>query len=547
MRRRRLTVVILAVALFAVLAGGVFLLQRKTESPEEPALASKPQAPPDLEKFRDAFTAGIAALKRDDGAEAVKQLASFDFGPRAVEQYRLYHLANGHRLAGNAPAARATLAKLWRRKPAMVVYPDAALQLGNLYAAGDDWDHAADVYASLAHRADPPVAGTARWNLVEARFVDGDPAAMFDAARALTVHSPRAPNADDAIAVFRALTSVPDGQALKLTHLERLERAKNLMRDGDAKAALAELETLRPVAPATMRMEIDLQRGLALRANGRFEDSVKVLEPLTSGPFKYAIPSLRAAAQNYRVVSDSINPVVIKIVKEKKKVGTVKVRTGKGKKRRTVTKPKYAIVPKQIKLVDLAKKTKKDEYDRLATERLKDLLQLEEVEPDLRLEVLNALIARAIAKNQTDYIQGLVPQVIKLDSVADPALQYLWDKAWAAFARGDLNGARPLFRYIADTYTHPNARRQSEYWYARTVERLGAKDEAKAIYRKLAGAPYEDLYAIHATSRGAQEVEPKTNPLQVERPDWEQVAEKDMPSELRLAYELTALQQPAAA
>src|SRR5205085_2091290 len=122
--------------------------------------------------------------------------------------------------------------------------------------------------------------------------------------------------------------------------------------------------------------------------------------------------------------------------KEKKKVGTVKVRVGKGKKRHTVTKPKYAIVSKQVKLVDLAKKAKKDEYERLAAERLKDLMALP-LDEDVRLDVLNALLERAIAKNQTDYVQTLAAQVAKIDPSTDPALQYLWDHAWAAYERGD--------------------------------------------------------------------------------------------------------------
>ncbi|MDQ3281492.1 MAG: lytic transglycosylase domain-containing protein, partial [Acidobacteriota bacterium] len=130
---------------------------------------------------------------------------------------------------------------------------------------------------------------------------------------------------------------------------------------------------------------------------------------------------------------------------------------------------------------------------------------------------------------------------VKLDPLSDPALQHFWDKGWAAYARGDLAGAQKLFRYIADTYTHPNVKRQSEYWYARTIERLGQKPAAHAIYQKLASAPYTDIYAMHSIQRGAKRTENKTNPLKHEGPDWREIAEKQMPQELQLAYELTAL------
>jgi hypothetical protein len=84
-------------------------------------------------------------------------------------------------------------------------------------------------------------------------------------------------------------------------------------------------------------------------------------------------------------------------------------------------------------------------------------------------------------------------------------------------------------------------RRQSEYWYARSAERQGQKEEAAALYQKLAAAPYTDLYAQHAITRGAKRVENRTNPLKKSGPDWTELAEKNMPRELRLAYELTAL------
>lgn len=312
------------------------------------------------------------------------------------------------------------------------------------------------------------------------------------------------------------------------------------MAGNDAQTALEELTALEKTAPASMRDEIQLQRGLALQQLRRYEDSNKALEPLTSKSFDVAIPALRAAARSYAVLASSIDPNVTKTVKEKKKVGTVKVKVGKGKKRKTVTQPKYQTVTKQVKLVDLAKKAKKDEFDRLASERLKDLLSLK-LDENLRFETLNAIIARAEAKNQDEYLQELVPLAIKIDPTSDPALQHFWDKGWAAYSRGDLVAARALFRFIADTYTHANVKRQSEYWFARTIERQGQKAEAAAIYQKLASAPYDDLYAIHSVGRGAKRVENRTDPLQKSGEDWTEIAEKQMPKELQLAYELTAL------
>jgi soluble lytic murein transglycosylase-like protein len=544
-RKRPLAFWIAIVALLLIAAAGAgayWWMRGRPEAQEEAEAGERPKqlAPADLAKYRDQFAAGIAAIDAKNGADAVTNLSSFDFGSRAVEEYRLYYLAKAYDLTGDKVNARRTRAALWRRVPKLVHNGEVGRTLAEAYVEHGDFSHAAAIAAGIASRtAVPNDSGAGRWQTVQSRFADGDIAGALYAARNLGVKNPRAKEAADAIAVTRALTGVAADAPLLLNPSERLDRAVGLMRDGDAKSALEELTALEPSAPASLKMAVQLNRGLALHHLRRFEDSNKVLEPLTSGPYKYAIPALYFAAKNYRVVSASIDPTVYKTIVEKKKVGTVKVRVGKGKKRRTVTRPKYANVKKQIKLIDLAKKNKKDEYDRLGTERLKDLLSLQLSDP-VRVEVLNALAQRAQAKNQEPYARALVPTIVELDPLADPALQFFWDKAWAAYVRGDLNGAKERFRFIADTYRNVNVRRQSDYWYARTVERLGSKEEAAAIYTKLAAAPYDDLYSLHAQSRGAKKTPP---PAGVKRPDWSAVAEKEMPPELRLAYELTALSQ----
>jgi soluble lytic murein transglycosylase-like protein/TolA-binding protein len=530
--------VLVVVALGVVL----FLVRRKpTTEPDEAELAAKAEAPPDLQKLRDVYAAGLVSLQNDDGAEAVRNLASFTFGSRGVEEYRLYYLANGYQLEGSSDDARVILAKLWRRKPRFVYADDASFHLGNLYDRGGDWSKSAEVYASLARNsASSPIAATARWQAIETRLASGDVSGALFSARNIVIHDPKSPQAAGAIALVRALTGVAENENVPLTPSERLERGVALRSSGDPQQALEELTRLESQAPQ-LRHAVQLQRGLALQQLGRYDDSNKVLEPLTSGSFKYAIPALRFAARNYAILSASIDPFVYRNVKERKKVGTVKVRVGKGKKRHTVTRPKYQTVTTKVKRTDLAKKAKKDEYERLSSERLKDLLSLPIEDDDLRLEALNTLIARAEAKNQDEFLEELVPRAIKIERDSDPALQHFWDKGWAAYTRGDLATAHSSFRFITTTYAHPNVRRQSEYWFARTIERQGQKTDAKAIYRKLAAAPYADLYAIHSAGRGAPRRENRTNPLRKEGPDWRDVAEKEMPAELQLAYELTAL------
>jgi len=537
----------IAIAVVAVVAAGAFFgyrAYRERRAPEiadEPAVVEKPLAPPDLEKLREVYAAGRAAIGKKDGAEAVKQLGSFDFGSRAVEEYRLYYLAMGQQMAGDKNASRTTLAQLFRRNPQLVYSDDAGTRLGDAYADAADRTHAAETYAAVGARSESPVvAARARWLALQSRLALGDVAGVMINARNIVVHSPKAEQAPEAIAVMRTLSGLPDGAPLPLSASERFDRGLALLRDGDAQAAYDELTALEPAAPASLHAPVALNRGLALNQLKRYDDSNRVLEPLTSGQYMYAIPALYTASKNYRALAASINPMVPKQIVEKKQVGTTKVKVGKGKKAKTVTKPKFANVKKTVQLVDLAKKAKREEYERLASERLKDMLQLPLAEP-VRLEVLGTLVEIAEAKNQDPYAKDLVAQIVKLDRLADPGLQHFWDKAWAAYVRGDLNAAKELLRFIADTYQNPNVKRQAEYWYARTIERAGDGPGAKAIYQKLASAPYLDLYAMHSVARGATRQESHVNPLTLPRPDWRTVAEQNMARELRLAYELTAL------
>ena len=90
MRVRRGWVVAVAAVLVPVLiVVGVLSVRRGRVRDREFVIPAKPEAPPDLEKLRSAFTSGVDALRRGDGAAAVKDLGSFTFGSRAVEEPRI--------------------------------------------------------------------------------------------------------------------------------------------------------------------------------------------------------------------------------------------------------------------------------------------------------------------------------------------------------------------------------------------------------------------------------------------------------------------------
>jgi hypothetical protein len=235
-----------------------------------------PQAPPDLQKLRPVYTAGVQALQRDDGEEAVRQLSSFTFGTRAVEEYRLYYLANAHQLAGNDDAARLTLARLWRRSPRLIHANDAGFTLGNLYATAGDASRSAGVYTAIAGRGEAAVVtAIARWNAVGQFLRAGDLAGALYNARDIVIHHPRSEQGKDASALVRALLGDREKAALPLTPTERLERADRahgLQRFAD-RARRAHRHWRQPHRICVT--SIQLERGRALHLLGRYEESNK--------------------------------------------------------------------------------------------------------------------------------------------------------------------------------------------------------------------------------------------------------------------------------
>jgi soluble lytic murein transglycosylase-like protein len=499
--------------------------------------ASATPAPRDLAAQRAEFMKGIESLQKGDARDAIRHFRGTGFGEHAVEEYRLYLLANAHQLAGDPERARLTLAQLWRRRPELVYRDDVAFTLSTLYASKGAWHEAAAVHRGLAgSTAEPAISAASRAEQIRLSFRAGDPGSMLFAARSLVLQNPRSPEARTALDVERRLREIPDTSAIPLTIQERAVRGENLLRDGDPEAALRELAPIDAESLGSpLRERILLARGNALQRTGRCTDAIQTVTPLFSGHFKHAIPAIELAARCHRAIAAGINPTVTKQVKQTVRAGTRKVK----RKGKTVTVPRYRIVTKSVKVVNQKLKKKRDEQERLQVERLKDILGLP-APPPVRKEALTALIRIAQSRNQDDYMRELITDLAAIDPATEAGLQRFWDKAWAAYVRGDHATARPLLQFVSTTYRNPNMTRQARYWYARAIERGGEKGRAREIYDDLVSVHYEDLYSKFAAARGGT---PRESALATrpKAPEWSELAEKEMPDPLRLAYELSAL------
>src|SRR5687768_9824116 len=140
--RRLVVVMVTGLAAAAILAFALSRMWKQWFSTHiEPARAAV-VAPPDLAEHAEQFRTAAESLQKGESDGAVSVLSSFSFEGRAVEEYRLYFLANAFQLQQKHDSARRTLASLWSRDPKLVVRDDAGFNLGNLYAEYGHWNDA---------------------------------------------------------------------------------------------------------------------------------------------------------------------------------------------------------------------------------------------------------------------------------------------------------------------------------------------------------------------------------------------------------------------
>lgn len=534
---RKALLLFLSLAVLAAAAAGGWLFWRSRQPRAASVIPAQPSAPPALAPHATRFRLAVQAIEQGDPARGVQSLSSFSFGSRPVEEYRLYYLALALEQIGNRESAREALATLWRSEPELVHAPAVGAKLATLYTEAGGNARAGEVWGTLASRTDDPnAAAQARMRYLESRFRSGDVGAMILAATNVVVENPIADEAGAAAAMLRAIRGIPPDQPLPLTVEQRIRRGEALLQAARPKAAFEETDSINADALRDpLRARLLLVRGEALSRVSRHEASNQVLEPLFSSAYRFAIPALRISATNHRLLAKAADEALYKTVTERVRSGTRTV-TRKGKKVRVAA---YKNVKKRVRLKDPKREEALRRHEALYVERLNDLRSLP-IESGLRAEVLSELVDHYTAKENEREIRRYVTELVEVDPTQDPALQHFWDRGWEAWEKRNYDAARDLFNFIAATYRSPNIQRQATYWFARCLHRTGEEEEARRIYRQLALAPYQDVYALYSQIQlGADAPAPPQAPPP--RVSWEELAEAEMPDELRLAWELSAV------
>ena len=511
--------------------GCVWFLMRLATEPARPRLATA-EPPPDLAPFRDTFLQGIVELEAGDGASASASLSSFTLAPRAVEEYRLYYLANALQLDGQTDEARRALAGMWRRSPRMAYRADAGFNLAALYEQSGNWANSADILNRLAAGAvEDTVSAAARVGYARQRVRSGDPFAALVALQQVVYEHPVSAQASIAAAAAGTLRGSGPLTPADLTPRERIVRAEKLIDARRPEIALRELEAIGGDVSAE---RLRFTRGRALAAQGKLEDSNAELTPLHGSQYRWAIPALELSASNHRRLADAIQVEKTRTERIRQRAGT-RVVTRRGKRVREAT---YRTVSRQVKYTDAEALAKRKKQHELLAERLDDLLSLP-IGDEARVRVLSQRVSLAETMEDTARMRRLIPELTALDPRQDPGLQKFWDEAWKAYLARDLRGAEQQFDFIRRTYRNPSIQRQATYWRARTLGLAGRNEEAESAYRELTDTPFRDIYVLFAEERGAPKIARRHS--FDDAPDWHEMVRENLPMELQLAYELAEL------
>jgi soluble lytic murein transglycosylase len=501
---RRSTLLLPLIALVGLLIVLLGLLLREEEEPEPPIIEMVTGGPEAVLKHRASFRAGVEALERNDAIEALAVLESFNFEDRPVEKYRLYLLANAYSLAGDEMRSREILEALWQQRPAMQATGDAGFHLLALHEQQNAWADARRIASSLATGTTGIVSEAARRRLLVAAFNAGDPGAMFRAALHLATEAPASSEAEGTVTLIGALRGA-DGRALSPS--ERLLRAERYLAAGQPTDALQLAHSLDSEhLSSSAHNRLRLLEGQALSRLGRYRESEELVEPLFSGLYRYAVPALETSARNRRMMAEAAP-------------------TGRMSAAERATFQANSTRHREIYV-----------------ERIHDLLSLP-ISNSLRAILYERLIDDAERVSDSESMKKWIPLLVEIQPWSDRGLQLLWDEGWAGWQKQNYRTAIERLDFIARTYRNPAIQRQAKYWLAKSLQKTGESDAAEEIFEGLAGSPYEDLYTIFARDQLDVRIVPgEIDPASIAAPEeWAVIAEREMPLELRLAWELMLL------
>jgi len=407
---------------------------------------------------RIAFLLAADDERRKDFATAERRLASAEAAAIGLEPYRLDRLGRVREAAGRVPDAIDAWRTALEGEEPFARRTAVGRDLARALEKAGRPREALAVLEHVAARAtgtDVAAIGLERIRLGQAAK---DAATVAAAARSLLL---RAPSTDAAKSTPAAARAILRREEKRLSAADRARRGRALVAAGDARRGHALLVERPSAWPASDRAANGLALARALSAMDRAGAAEGAAARVPAGtPQWFDATLLRADLQLARL-------------------------RAKGNGAALAKSPRIAPVRRLLASVAVASAPASARA--AARERL--------VRLSAEAEDFDGALAQA--RLLTAELRGTVR-----------GFEPIWELAWKRWRAGDFAGARHRFEALASTYDDIWRDRRLDYWRARCLEREKRREDAQAIYRRLAAGDPPDLYAHFSRRRVSTRIAP---------------------------------------
>jgi soluble lytic murein transglycosylase-like protein len=407
---------------------------------------------------RIAFLLAADDERRGDFAAAERRLASAEAAAIGLEPYRRQRLGRVLAASGRPAAAVEEWRSAFDSDEPFAQKTAVGRELARLLEKSGRRGEALALLKRAAMGARGSDLTAIEVDRVRLGLIVANPGEVAAAARALLL---RAPSSDLSSATPAQVRTVLKNQEKRLSAADRARRGRALVAAGDAKRGLRLLEERPASWPPEDRAANQLALARGLSGTGRTEAAEAAAARVPAGtPHWFDATLLRADLQLARL-------------------------RAKGNGAALAKSPKIAPVRRLLASVAVASAPASARA--AARERL--------IRLSAEAEDFDGALAQArlLTRELRGTVRGFEP---------------IWGLAWERWRAGDFAGARHRFEALAATYDDIWRDRRLDYWRARCLEREKHKDEAQAIYRRLAAGDPPDLYAHFSRQRVSTRIAP---------------------------------------
>jgi soluble lytic murein transglycosylase-like protein len=129
-------------------------------------------------------------------------------------------------------------------------------------------------------------------------------------------------------------------------------------------------------------------------------------------------------------------------------------------------------------------------------------------DPALAVRALRLLYVELAEQNLFDSAMEVLRRLRAFDPQDATGANNLWARGWQEFSRGNYSGAVGYWAVLQELYPQDSGARRGRYWTARAFDALGEHARARDIYTEIAASDTDDFYRRNAFARMGKRLAP---------------------------------------